>query len=222
MGDFFMVDNDFTEIEPDMIDEVENTLNSGFCDYKLKDCKFNRKTFEDSQPITLIQFVGEEEIELTFNTDFKDDKYYISSGFSIICDDLLEGRESRDIFQSVNMYFRNVIANPDKDFAEEKESLINFLILSDEKYTREKLEVSLDENKIRSDYKNDHDEIYSQDSLTDIQKSLALKELLHMSICQVVDDLELFFTRPLDLSPAEEHEKNRQEAKALENEMQLY
>ncbi len=198
-----MVDNDFTEIEPDMIDDVEKTLNSGFCDYKLKDCKFNRKTFEDSQPITLIQFV-------------------ISSGFSIICDDLLEGRESRDIFQSVNMYFRNVIANPDKDFTEEKESLINFLILSDEKYTREKLEVSLDEDKIRSDYKNDHDEIYSQESLTDIQKSLALKELLHMSICQVVDDLELFFTRPLDLSPAEEHEKNRQEAKALENEMQLY
>ena len=42
-----------------------------------------------------------------------------------------------------------------------------------------------------------------------------------MSICQVVDDLELFFTRPLDLSPAEEHEKNRQEAKALENEMKV-
>ncbi len=30
MGDFFMVDNDFTEIEPDMIDDVEKTLNSGF------------------------------------------------------------------------------------------------------------------------------------------------------------------------------------------------
>jgi hypothetical protein len=64
--------------------------------------------------------------------------------------------------------------------------------------------------------------MYSQDDLTDIQKSLALKELLHMSICEVIDDLELYYTRPLDLSPAEEHEKNRQEAKALENEMQLY
>lgn len=217
-----MVDKDFTEIEPDMIDEVEKTLNSGFCDYKLKDCEFNRKTFEDSKTITLIQMVGEEEIELIFNTDFNDGKYYISSGFDIISSDLLEGRETRDVFLSVDLYFRNVIANPDEDFTEEKESLINFLTLADEKYTRENLEVSLDEDKIRSDYKNDHDEIYSQDSLTDIQKSLAVKELLHMSICQVVDDLELFFTRPLDLSPAEEHEKNRQEAKALENEMQLY
>lgn len=43
-----------------------------------------------------------------------------------------------------------------------------------------------------------------------------------MSICEVINDLELYYTRPLDLSPAEEHEKNRQEAKALENEMQLY
>ena len=217
-----MADKDFTEIRPDMIDEVEKTLNSGFCDYKLKDCEFNRKTFEDSKTITLIQMVGEEEIELIFNTDFNDGKYYISSGFDIISSDLLEGRETRDVFLSVDLYFRNVIANPDDDFTEEKESLINFLTLTDEKYTRENLEVSLDEDKIRSDYKNDHDEIYSQDSLTDIQKSLAVKELLHMSICQVVDDLELFFTRPLDLSPAEEHEKNRQEAKALENEMQLY
>ena len=217
-----MVDENFTEITPDMIDEVDRTLNSGFCDYRLKDSKFNRKTFENSEPITLIQIIGEEEIELTFSTDFEDDKYYISSGFDIISQDLLEGREARDVFQSVNMYFRNVVANPDEEFSEEKESLINFLVESDEKYSRDALEVSLDEDKIRQDYKRDHDEIYSQDDLTDIQKSLALKELFHMSICQVVDDLELFFTRPLDLSPAEEHEKNRQEAKALENEMQLY
>ena len=120
------------------------------------------------------------------------------------------------------MYFRNVIANPEKDFTEEKESLINFLVLSDEKYKKGDLEVSLDEEKIRNDYKKDHDEIYSQEDLTDIQKSLAVKELLHMSICEVINDLDLFFTRPLDLSPAEEHEKNRQEAKALENELQLY
>ena len=217
-----MVDENFTEISPDMIEEVEKTLNSGFCDYRLKDCEFNKKSFENSEPITLIQIIGEEEIELTFSTDFENGKYYISSGFDIISADLLEGRESRDVFQSVNMYFRNVVANPDEDFTEDKESLINFLVESDEKYSRDALEVSLDEDKIRSDYKTDHDEIYSQDTLTDIQKSLAVKELFHMSICQVVDDLELFFTRPLDLSPAEEHEKNRQEAKALENEMQLY
>ncbi len=217
-----MTDENFTEIEQDMIDEVEKTLNSGFCDYKLKDSTFARETFENAENITLIQIIGEEEIERVFSTKYENGRYYISSGFDIISSDLLEGRESRDIFQSVNMYFRNVIANPDDDFKEEKESLINFLDMSDEKYKREELEVLLDENKIRNDYKNDHDRIYSQDDLTDIQKSLALKELLHMSVCEVVNDLELFYTRPLDLSPAEEHEKNRQEAKALENEMQLY
>ncbi len=217
-----MRDENFTEIEPDMIDEVEKTLKSGFCDYKLKDSAFTKESFENAQDITLIQIIGEEEIELVFNTKCEDGRYYISSGFDIISSDLLEGRESRDIFQSVNMYFRNVIANPDEDFDEERESLVNFLVLSDEKYKRDELEVLLDEEKIRNDYKRDHDEIYSQDDLTDIQKSLALKELLHMSVCEVVNDLELFYTRPLDLSPAEEQEKNRQEAKALENEMQLY
>ena len=217
-----MVDENYIEITPEMIEKVDETLNSGFCDYRLKDCEFKRKTFENKEIITLIQIIGEEEIELTFLTDFKDGKYYISSAFDIISNDLLEGRESRDAFLSVNMYFRNVVANPDKDFTEDKESLINFLVLSDEKYSRDTLEELLDEDKIRSDYKTDYDEIYSQDTLTDIQKSLALKELFHMSICQAVDDLDLFFTRPLDLSPAEEHEKNRQEAKALENEMQLY
>lgn len=218
-----MTDDNYTEIAPDTIDRVEKTLTSGFCnDYKLKDSSFDRKAFENADEITLIQVIGEEEIELKFATKYEDGKYYISSGFDIISDDLLEGREARDIFQSVNMYFRNVIANPDKDFTEEKESLINFLVLSDEKYKKEDLKVSLSEEKIRNDYKNDHDEIYSQDDLTDIQKSLALKELLHMSICEVINDLDLFFTRPLDLSPAEEQEKNRQEAKALENELQLY
>ena len=188
--------DNFTEISADMINEVEKTLNSGFCDYRLKDSSFNCETFKKG--------------------------YFISSGFDIICDDLLEGRESRDIFQSVNMYFRNVIANPDKDYSDDKESLINFLVESDEKYHREDLEVLLDEDKIRADYEHDKSEIYDNDDMTDIQKSLALKELLHMSICEVINDLELYYTRPLDLSPAEEHEKNRQEAKALENEMQLY
>ena len=217
-----MPDDNFTEISPEMIEEVEKTLKSGFCNYKIKDSQFNAEAFEKGDDIVLIQIIGDEEIELTFSTKFEDGKYFISSGFDIISSDLLEGRESRDIFQSVNMYFKNVIANPDKDFAQEKDSLINFLVLSDEKYNRDELEVSLDEAKIRADYKKDYDRVYSQEDMTDIQKSLALKELLHMSICEVVNDLELFYTRPLDLSPAEEHEKNRQEAKALENEMQLY
>ena len=32
-----------------------------------------------------------------------------------------------------------------------------------------------------------------------------------MSICQVVNDIDLFFTRPYDLTPEENAEKNRQE-----------
>jgi hypothetical protein len=42
-----------------------------------------------------------------------------------------------------------------------------------------------------------------------------------MSICQVVNDIELFFTRPSNLTPEEVAEKNRQEAKAFENELQM-
>ena len=75
--------------------------------------------------------------------------------------------------------------------------------------------------KIRTDYKNDHDRIYGDDSLNRVEKSLALKELVHMSVCQIVNDIDLFFTRPLNLTPEEESEKNRQEAKALENEMKM-
>lgn len=216
------MDENFTEITPDTIKRVEATLNAGFCDYKVKDCEFNTDTFKNSNDIILIQTIADEEIELSFKTKAEDDKYYISSAFDIIKDDLLEGHQSRDAFLSVNMYFRNVLANPGKEFGDEKESLINFLTLSDEKYVKEDLIKALDEDKIRADYESDRERIYSQDDLTDIQKSLALKELLHMSICEVVNDLDMFFTRPLDLSPAEEHEKNRQEAKALENEMQLY
>ena len=99
-----MIDN-FTEITEEMIGEVEKTLDSGFCDYKLKDSVFNTETFKNGEDITLIQMIGEEEIELVFSTMFEDDSYFISSGFNIIADDLLEGRQSRDIFQSVNMYF---------------------------------------------------------------------------------------------------------------------
>ena len=217
-----MSETNFTPITLDFIEEINNTLKGPGADYKLKDGDLTKETFENNEDFTLIQYVGDEEIELTFETRFKDNTYYISSAFDIISGDLLDGREARDIFQSVNTYFRNVIANPGKDFGEEKESLINFLLLSDDKYDRDTLTEQLNEKKIIDDYNSDHDKIYSDDEMTDIQKSLALKELLHMSICEVINDIDLFFTRPYDLSPAEEQEKNRQEAKALENEMQLY
>ena len=217
-----MSETNFTPITLDFIEEINNTLKGPGADYKLKDGDLTKETFENNEDFTLIQYVGDEEIELTFETRFKDNTYYISSAFDIISGDLLDGREARDIFQYVNMYFRNVIANTGKDFGEEKESLINFLLLSDDKYDRDTLTEQLNEKKIIDDYNSDHDKIYSDDEMTDIQKSLALKELLHMSICEVINDIDLFFTRPYDLSPAEEQEKNRQEAKALENEMQLY
>jgi len=83
------------------------------------------------------------------------------------------------------------------------------------------LETDLDPSKIRDDYVQDKNMIDKDDSLNRVQKSLALKELVHMSICQVVNDIDLFFTRPSNLTPEENAEKNRQEAKALENELQL-
>lgn len=214
-----MDSKNFVEITPDLIAEVERTLKSGFCDYKIKEGSFTLDNFKNNEDIVLIQSIADEEYELPFKTSFEDGRYYISTSFDVICNDLIYGRESRDIFQSVNEYFHDVIENPENDFKEEKESLINFLVLSDEGYSKEDLEISLDPENIRKDYNSDKDRIYSDDNLTDIQKSLALKELLHMSICQVVDDIDLFFTRPFDLSPAEEHEKNRQEAEAQKNEL---
>ena len=214
-----MDSKNFIEITPDVMAEVEKTLKSGFCDYKLKEGSFTEKNFKNGEDIVLIQIIADEEYELPFKTAFEDDKYYISTSFDVICNDLIHGRESRDIFQSVNEYFHDVVENPDKDFTDEKDSLINFLILSEEGYVKEDLEVSLNPETIRKDYNSDKERIYADDDLTDIQKSLALKELLHMSICQVVNDIDLFYTRPFDLSPAEEHEKDRQEAEALKNEL---
>ncbi len=48
-----------------------------------------------------------------------------------------------------------------------------------------------------------------------VEKSLALKELVHMSICQVVNDLELFFTSPANLTPEENAEKTNRKLKHL-------
>lgn len=209
----------FMEITKEDIENIENALKVN-ADYKLKNTKFNTKSFEKSKDIVLIQYVANVENELVFQTKAENGKYFISETFSLFMDTIINGNVSRDVFQSVSSYFHEVIADENNDFADEKEELINFLVLTEE-YDEEQLKIDLNPAKIRRDYQEDYDRIYSDDSLNRVQKSLALKELLHMSICQVVNDIDLFFTRPFDLTPEENAEKNRQEAKALENEMQL-
>ena len=209
----------FMEITKEEIESVENALKVN-ADYKLNNTKFNTSSFEKGQNISIMQYVANVENELVFQTKTENGKYYISDTFGLFMDNIISGNVSRDVFQSVYQYFHRVIADEGNDFEDEKEELINFLVLTEE-YDREKLEVDLDPSKIREDYKNDHDRIYGDNNLNRVQKSLALKELVHMSICQVVDDIDLFFTRPFDWTPEENAEKNRQEAKALENELQL-
>ena len=209
----------FMEISKDDIENVENALKMN-ADYKLKDTKFNVKSFEKAKDIVLIQYVANVENELVFNTFEENGRYYISDTFDLFMDNIINGNVSRDVFQSVSSYFHDVIDNPEKDFTDEKEELISFLLLTED-YERDKLEMDLDQDKILEDYNEDHEKVYTDESLNRVQKSLALKELVHMSICQVVNDIELFFTRPFDLTPEEVAEKNRQEAKALENELQL-
>ena len=209
----------FMEITKVDIENVENALKVN-ADYKLNNTKFNAKTFEKGQDIVLIQYVANVENELVFQTKEENGKYYISDTFELFKDNIINGNVSRDVFQSVYTYFHDVISDENSDFTDEKEDLINFMVLTEE-YDENQLRIDLDSDKIRRDYQDDHDRIYSDDSLNRVQKSLALKELLHMSICQVVNDIDLFFTRPYDLTPEENAEKNRQEAKAFENEVQL-
>ena len=211
--------DDFMEISKEDIENVNNALKVN-SDYKLKNSKFEVKTFEKAQDIVLIQYVANVENELVFSTKEVNGKYYISNTFELFIDNIINGNASRDVFQSVSSYFYDVIDNPDKDFSDEKDELINFLLLTEE-YDEKQLLEDLDQNKIRSDYKKDHEMIYKDESLNRVEKSLALKELVHMSICQVINDLELFFTRPSNLTPEEVAEKNKQEAKAFENELQL-
>lgn len=211
--------DEFMEISKEDIESIDLALKMN-SEYKLKDSKFNVKSFKKAKDIVIIQYVANVENELVFMTKEENGKYYISSTFELFKDAILTGNVSRDVFHSVSEYYRNVISNDDKDFSEEKEELINFLLLTEE-YEEEKLKIDLDPDRIRQDYKKDYDRIYGDDSLNRVQKSLALKELVHMSICQIVDDIDLFFTRPFDLTPEENAEKNRQEAKALENELQL-
>ena len=183
----------FIVISKEDIENVENALKVN-SDYKLKNTKFNTKTFEKGQDIVLIQYVANVENELVFQTKEENGKYYISETFDLFMDNIINGNVSRDVFQSVSSYFYDVIENEDNDFEDEKEELINFLLLTEE-YHEEDLIVDLDPSKIRDDYKKDYNMIYSDESLNRVQKSLALKELVHMSICQVVNELDLFFTR---------------------------
>ena len=213
------MDENFIEISKENIEAVENALKVN-SDYKLKNSRFDVKSFEKGKDIIIIQYVANVENELVFNTKMENDRYYISETFDLFIDNIINGNVSRDVFQSVSSYFYEVIENESDDFEDEKEELINFLLLTEE-YDEDDLQNQLDPAKIREVYKKDHDMIYKDDSLNRVQKSLALKELVHMSICQGVNDLELFFTRPSNLTPEENAEKNRQEAKALENELQL-
>lgn len=210
---------DFIEISKEDIENVEEALKIN-SDYKLKNSKFDIKSFEKGKDIVIIQYVVNVENELVFETKEENGKYYISETFSLFFDNIINGNESRDVFQSVNKYFHDVISDENNDFADEKEELINFLVLTEE-YNANQLERDLDPSKIREDYKRDHDRIYSDDSMNRVEKSLALKELFHMSICEVVNDIDLFFTRPSDLTPEEIAEKDKQEAQALKNELQL-
>lgn len=213
-----MVDK-FMEISKEDIENVENALKTN-ADYKLIKSNFNVKSFEKGKDIVLIQYVANVENELVFQTKEENGKYYISEIFDLFKENIITGNVSRDVFQSVSDYFHNVISDENGDFSDEKEELINFLVLTEE-YDEKQLQIDLDPSKIRQDYKKDYDRIYDDDSLNRVQKSLALKELVHMAICQVVNDIDLFFTRPSDLTPEENAEKNRQEAKAFKNELQL-
>ena len=210
---------DFMEISKEDIENVENALKTN-SDYKLKNSRFDVKSFEKGKDIIIIQYVANIENELVFSTYEENGKYYITNTFELFIDNIINGNVSRDVFQSVSSYFYDVIDNPEKDFSDEKDELISFLLLTED-YDESQLQNDLDPEKIRNDYNNDKDRIYSDESMNRVEKSLALKELVHMSICQVVNDIELFFTRPTNLTPEEVAEKNRQEAKALENEMQL-
>ena len=207
------------EISKEDIENVENALKTN-SDYKLKNSKFDVKSFEKGKDIIIIQYVANIENELVFSTYEENGKYYITNTFELFIDNIINGNVSRDVFQSVSSYFYDVIDNPDEDFSDEKDELISFLLLTED-YDESQLQNDLDPEKIRSDYKKDYDRIYSDESMNRVEKSLALKELVHMAICQVVNDTELFFTRPSNLTPEEVAEKNKQEAKALQNELQM-
>lgn len=94
---------DFMEISKEDIENIESALKVN-ADYKLKNTKFNTKTFEKGSEIVFIQYVANVENELVFQTKEENGKYYISNTFGLFMDNILNGNVSRDVFQSVYSY----------------------------------------------------------------------------------------------------------------------
>ena len=61
---------------------IENALKVN-ADYKLKNTKFNTKSFENAKEIVFIQYVANVENELVFATKEENGKYYISNTFEL-------------------------------------------------------------------------------------------------------------------------------------------
>lgn len=163
---------DFMEISKEDIENIESALKVN-ADYKLKNTKFNTKTFEKGSEIVFIQYVANVENELVFQTKEENGKYYISNTFGLFMDNILNGNVSRDVFQSVYSYLQDVINDVD-DLEDEKEELISFLLLTEE-YDENQLNMDLDPSKIRKDYQEDYERIYGDESLNRVQKSLKIK-----------------------------------------------
>ena len=104
-----MADN-FIEISKEDIENIQNALKVN-SDYKLNNTKFDTSTFEKGKDIVLTQYVANVENELVFNTKEENGKYYISDTFGLFIDNIINGNESRDVFQSVSGYFYDVIEN---------------------------------------------------------------------------------------------------------------
>ena len=118
------MDENFIEISKENIENVENALKVN-SDYKLKNTKFDVKTFEKGKDIVLIQYVANVENELVFNTKMENGKYYISETFDLFLDNIINGNVSRDVFQSVISYYYDVIENKctaqSSDFIQDEE-----------------------------------------------------------------------------------------------------
>ena len=88
--------DEFIEITKEEIEDIEKALKVN-SDYKLKDCKFNVKTFEKGSDIVMIQYVANVENELVFATKEERGKYYISEIFGLFKDNILNGNVSRNV-----------------------------------------------------------------------------------------------------------------------------
>ena len=78
---------DFMEISKEDIENVENALKTN-SDYKLKNSRFDVKSFEKGKDIIIIQYVANIENELVFSTYEENGKYYITNTFELFIDKL--------------------------------------------------------------------------------------------------------------------------------------